>query len=149
MIAGVLQRQWVCGRPEEWQRKPRWRKYPWFLTSIFCTQYPVTSLPFSGFASFWAVKDAVGKRASNQGTGSDNRRTTVPVKSSGNMQPMRPGRTLQLRLWEIKEFCRDRRVRNSRKLTELLYATSHGNDTKDSLEHHNTSTWNYTVLSLC
>ena len=28
MIGGVPQQQWVCGRPDKWKRKPRWRKYP-------------------------------------------------------------------------------------------------------------------------
>ena len=40
-------------------------------------------------------------------------------------------------------------MRNTRKLTELLYATSHDNETKDSLELLNISTYNYNVFSLC
>ena len=83
---------------------------------------------------FWTAKDAVGNQAPDQGIGGDNRWPAVPVKSSGNLQPIWPGRTLQPSLCEINEFCRDLGVRNSRKLTELLYATNDDNETKDSLK---------------
>ena len=82
---------------------------------------PQNSLPSSAFASFCAAKYAVGNRTSGQGTGSDNWWPAFPVKSLGDLQPVCSRKTLQPRLCELKEFCRGRRVRNSRKLTELLY----------------------------